>query len=131
MNAYNKYLEVKDSYKNKILLIKEGSFYKTYEDDAIILWYLFQYKWNNNEIAFSNSAKDKVIDKLKDIELSYVIDDEEYIGNSEVYDYYSKLSKIKYDKYIKIEEITIIVKDILNKDIKKYQELKEFLLRFK
>ena len=128
MKIYDKYLDYKSKYPSYIIILKEGSFYKTYGDDAIILWYLFDYKWNKNSIGFSINAKEKVVDKLKELELSYLIDDNINNGNIEVYELYIKIAKLKYNKYIKIEEIINIVSDILNKDINKYNDIKNYLI---
>lgn len=128
MKLYDKYIDYKKLYPNYIIILKEGSFYKVYNEDAIIIWFLFNYKWNNNSIGFSNIAKNKVIDKLKELELNYIIDDNIHNGNNEIYDLYNKISKLKYDKYSKIDEIVNNVRDILNKDISKYEDIKKYLL---
>lgn len=60
-----KYISIKREYKECLVLIKDGSFYITFYDDALILNYLFNYKVINN----------KVLSKLDNNNISYYIDD--------------------------------------------------------
>lgn len=63
----------KEQYKFSIILVKEGIFYKTYNDDALILWYLFEYKYINNCTSFGLNSYDKVLDKLRHIDLAFLV----------------------------------------------------------
>ena len=60
MNKYEKYESLKKDNNKRIVFIREGKFYYTYNDDAIIIWDLFNYKWNKYSIAFGDSASRKV-----------------------------------------------------------------------
>lgn len=91
MKAFEKYEYYKEKNPKSILFIKEGSFYKTFKEDAIIIWYLFGYKWNNNSISFGVSPYSKVLDRLNNLGISYgvITDVETFITNDEeVYDLY-------------------------------------------
>ena len=45
----NQYYDLKVRYPDSLVLVKKGSFYTTFNDDAYILNYLFGYKIVNNE----------------------------------------------------------------------------------
>jgi len=110
MKAIEKYDYYKEKHNKKLILIKEGSFYKTYRDDAILLWNLFQYKWNNSSIAFGIATGTKVFDKLKSQGIGYVAVDSdsditEIKGNDVIYDSYLNISLINYEKYKKKSEL--------------------------
>ena len=63
----------KEHYNYSIILVKEGIFYKTYSDDALILWYLFEYKYINNCTSFGINSYDKVLDKLRHLDLAFLV----------------------------------------------------------
>lgn len=131
MKAIEKYEYYKKKYPKSMVLIKEGVFYKTYDIDAIILWHLFGYKWNQNSISFGSNSYSKVLEKLNQIGLSYcIVKDEDMIieYSSEVYDLYMRLASIEYEKFCKKEELISLLKKTLNGNIGKYDEIKSFLL---
>lgn len=120
MKSIEKYDYYKKQRSNRIIFIKEGSFYKTYKDDAIIIWDLFGYKWNNDAIAFGVVPSSKVFDFLRSKNLSYsVITDDEVIvqGNDQVYDLYKQLAIINYAKFKKQETLYKLLDEVLKKDI--------------
>ena len=61
IDLYNLY---KEKYSNSLIIIKEGIFYKTFHDDAKIIWYLFEYKYIKDIVSFGSASYDKVIDRL-------------------------------------------------------------------
>lgn len=131
MKAIEKYDYYKKNNLKKIIFVKEGSFYKTYKDDAKIMWHLFQYKWNNNSIAFGITNGSKVFDKLKDSGIGYVTveSDSDIItidGDNEVYDLYMKLSLIDYDKTQKKEELHDTLDNLLKTNINNYDNIKMY-----
>ena len=130
MKSIEKYDYYKNNNKNVIIFIKEGVFYKTYNNDAIIMWNLFKYKINNNNLSFSINTKDKVFNYLNELNIGYLIigNDNIYVkGNDEVYILYNKLSNIYYDKYNKISKLNELVDNLLNKDINNYEIILNFL----
>ena len=52
---YDDYLIKKEKYPNSVILIKSGSFYRTYDNDAIIISYLCQYKIIKNMFIHSTT----------------------------------------------------------------------------
>ncbi len=77
MKLKDKFLELKNEYQDAIVLIKSGSFYLTYDEDAIILNFLFSYQISNTKVGFPLKNIEKVTDILKKEEISYVIFDEQ------------------------------------------------------
>ncbi|MDD5865672.1 MAG: RNA-directed DNA polymerase [bacterium] len=134
MKSIEKYDYYKNNNKNVIIFIKEGVFYKTYNNDAIIMWNLFKYKINNNNLSFSINTKDKVFNYLNELNIGYLVigNDNIYVkGNDEVYNLYNKLSNIYYDKYNKISKLNELVDNLLNKDINNYEIILNFLNKLK
>ena len=115
MKAVDKYEYYKNKRPSHIIFIKEGSFYKTFADDAVIIWDLFGYKWNNNSIAFGVSPYSKVLSKLNHLGISYGVigDDEIYIDNDEeVYDSYKRIALTNYGRFKKKENLHTVIKMI-------------------
>ena len=121
MKAIEKYDYFKEKNPKKIILVKEGSFYKTYKDDAKLLWNLFSYKWNNSSIAFGVSNAGKIFDKIKSQGLGYItIENDsstiEIQGNDIVYDSYLNISLINYEKYEMKNRLHKLLDSVLDKD---------------
>lgn len=113
MNVKELYDGYKQKYENVLIIIKEGIFYKCILDDGKIIWYLFHYKYLKDICSFGINSYDKVIDKLKELDISFVVvskNDEiiKYNGDNMVYDSYLELAKRAYDKYEK--EINLLDK---------------------
>ena len=65
-DIYNGY---KVNYEKRLVIVKDGIFHTTYGDDAKILWYLFDYKYNGNKISFGKNSHTKVINELNKYEI--------------------------------------------------------------
>lgn len=131
MKAKEKYLYYKEKHPTSIVMVKEGSFYKTYEADAIILWHIFGYKWNGDSISFGSTPYIKVLEKLAHLGLSYCIVKEEplYVTNDEeVYDLYLRLATINYKKQERKKELIDLLECVLDKNIDSYDNIKNYLL---
>lgn len=128
MKAIEKYKYHKEKKPKNVIFIKEGNFYKTFLEDAILVWHLFGYKWNNDSIAFGITPSSKVFDELRKKGIGYGVikDNEVYVDNDgEVYDLYCKIANKNFDKYKKSEELHRMLDDILNKDINSYEIILE------
>ncbi len=81
MKTVDKYLKFKELYQDYVILIKSGNFYYSFEDDAYILKYLFNYQIRENKVGFPMSAKAKVKSVLNrhNINLIEIIDDYAYV----------------------------------------------------
>ena len=73
---YSDYLTWKKKYPNSVVLIKSGSFYRTYDNDAIILSYLCCYKVIKNVLGFPIRSLSKVLKELKREEVNFVVDND-------------------------------------------------------
>lgn len=132
IDRYNSY---KSKYNNYIVLIKDGLFYKSFYDDAKIIWYLFDYKYINNSVSFGLTPYDKVLSKLNKLDIGYVVIDKDQevlksIKDEENYISYVELAEKAYVKNTKREKLVNkflgIVKD--REDV--YDEINEFLDRY-
>ena len=134
MKTREKYDYFKEKRPKSVVIVKEGSFYKTYGDDATIIWHLFDYKWNNDAIAFGTTPYTKVISKLVQIGLGYTVitTDEDYVrGDSdEIYDLYLRIATLNYEKYKKKEELLQLFNEVID-DNEVYEPLKKFLEELK
>lgn len=125
------YKIVKNENKDYIIIIKDKKYYKTYSEDAMILWYLFNYKFFNNMVTFGNSAFDKVINKLKDLNINFKIIskiDELLVVSNEnnSYLYYYDLSYKAYDLYKKEIKLISKLKVVLRDNPNRYKELYDY-----
>mgnify|MGYP004651840599 FL=1 len=73
---YSDYLTWKEKYPNSVVLIKSGSFYRTYDNDTIILSYLCCYKVIKNVLGFPIRSLSKVLKELKGEEVNFVVDND-------------------------------------------------------
>ena len=129
MKAIEKYESLKKDNNKCIILIKEGVFYKTFNEDAIILWHIMNYRLTNDSLSFSLNVSNKVFDELLKKEISYIImgdDILKVLGNDEIYDLYKKLSSYYYDKYKKKEKLTNLLNNLLDKDLENYDKIFNF-----
>lgn len=78
-----KYYKYKLDYRNYIILIKIGSFYECFDKDAFIINKLFNYKLkrinNSFKLGFPIKTIDKIILKLNELNINYLVVDEEVI----------------------------------------------------
>ena len=78
-----KYYKYKLDYRNYIILIKIGSFYECFDKDAFIINKLFNYKLkrinNSFKLGFPIKTIDKIILKLNELIINYLVVDEKII----------------------------------------------------
>lgn len=116
---------------NSICLIKIGNFYHTYGRDSYILAYLFNYKIDlfKNECGFPMVSLNKVLAKLENEKLNYVVLDKRNNYDVEMEQNYKNLNRYEeiYNKsrnYVnyktRIESINKNLIELINeKDFKK------------
>ena len=128
---YDRYLELKKDYKDSIVLIKSGKFYRTYDGDAVILNYLMCYQIMDNKVGFPLEGLFKVKNKLKSSCINYVIVDGSDVSSFFIednkYEYILGLGYDKYERNLLIDEIIKIISEKLNSDFNFYDRLKEIL----
>lgn len=68
---------LKLDYKEYVILFKSGNFYISFDEDSVILNKVFNYKIvemkNNIKVGFPLNNIDMVIDKLKELNINYMI----------------------------------------------------------
>ena len=68
---------LKLEYKEYVILFKSGSFYISFDEDSLILNKIFNYKIlelkNNIKAGFPLNSLDNVINKLKELNINYII----------------------------------------------------------
>lgn len=92
-----------------ITLRRTGGFYQVFDNDALIVSYLFNYKINNYKVGFPVSAYNKVINTLEDKYINYVVKDKEEIIKKDF------KNRNKYSKFLEKS----IIKDNVNNRINK------------
>lgn len=126
------YLDIKNKNNKHLLFIKSGMFYNAFDEDANIINLIFEYKISNNKIGFPINNIDKVMNKLNEIKINYIVynfDDSSIFKNfnNNSYNYYHNIYKKKeYDeksKKILIERITYLI----NSNKENYNKIKEFI----
>lgn len=93
---------------NMVTLRKSGGFYMCFDNDAIILSYLFGYKIVNGRVGFPISALNKVLNGLENNFISFInLDDGNKIsfGKKNSYRYYLDKGKKKIDIDYRINSI--------------------------
>jgi DNA mismatch repair ATPase MutS len=73
----NKFKNIKQKYPDTMVLIKNGNFYRCYNEDSYILSYLLDYKVCSTEqsdmLGFPEDSSQKVLDTLESNKVSYKI----------------------------------------------------------
>lgn len=110
---YNEYLKRKKKYHNCVILMRAGSFYQTYNQDAIILFYLCHYQIIKNMLGFPIRSLSKVLKKLKYEKVNFIVDDEMNIcvNNEENYLPLYEKSLERYQLKEQIDQIYSFLND--------------------
>lgn len=121
-----KYEIYKRQYNNYIILFKQGNFYLSMNDDALILNNLFNYKVNVIsdfiKVGFPLKTIDKVIPLLEEKNVNFIIVDKEIVEKKKYSNnnYFNFLNKDSNYEFIinRINKIDQTLKDnLLNKNI--------------
>lgn len=99
--VYENYCEQKEKYKNCLVMVKVGNFYHTYEEDSVILHYLFHYKRKDELVGFPVNTLKKVLRILDKNYIGYYIEGQEKqnYNNNQYQDVLEKASL-----YLELEE---------------------------
>ena len=128
---------IKQIHSKEILLVKIGKFYYCYGRDSCIISYFFDYKLNFVENTYScgfpSQSLNKVLAKLENKKINYIIVDrrnnydiekKENYKNLNCYDKYYKEAKEKIGIKIRINKINSFLMNNINKS-----NIKELLLK--
>ena len=121
---YSDYLTWKEKYPNSVVLIKSGSFYRTYDNDAIILSYLCCYKVIKNVLGFPIRSLSKVLKELKREE---VVNYLRFLDN-EVLEKIPNIERETYHELVSLSYGLLNSKNILE-DIKRINFLANLLVQ--
>ena len=134
MKIKDKYKELKYLNFNKVILIKSGNFYISYDEDAIVLNHLFSYQIVNNQIGFPLVTLPKIKEKLDELNVDYIIyNNEEEITTqtNEDNNYMNIYNKAKKEEFTtKVNEVLIDRIRFLLKDPNNYEKIKRFIDEF-
>lgn len=119
---------IKEVHPKYVCMFKIGAFYHVYNRDSYILSYLFNYKIkdlgnNHKECGFPENALPKVMTKLENNKINYLVIDrrnnydvdqqEDYKDLNKYENYYEKSNKHINHKF-RIENITQFLNDNIN-----------------
>ena len=100
-----------------VTIRKVGLFYQVFDDDALILHYLLDYKVIDSKVGFPSNAINKVINSLEAKKINYKIIGEDIIKD------FKDLNK--YDFYLAKSKDKIVVQDLIHNIELKLEEKDE------
>ena len=129
-----KYYKYKLDHRNYLILIKIGSFYECFDKDAFIINKLFNYKLkrinNNFKLGFPIKTIDKIILKLNEENINYLIIDEEIekkeFKNNNYINYNFNMEEIFYNT-LRVEKIIDYLNDNIYNISDKLNKIEEIL----
>lgn len=132
MELIDKYAFYKRKYSDSIVFIKDGCFYRTFYEDAKVMWYLFDYKCINDSVFFSDSSYIMVLSRLNKLDIGYVIidNDKEVLFSFEdkdSYRSYVSLATRGYQKEAMGQELFEKLKKVIEYYPESYERLNELL----
>ena len=121
---------IKDIHKEYVCLYKIGSFYHSYGRDAYILSYTFGYKiksieQNNKDCGFPINTIDRVIAKLENLKINYIlidrrnnydVDKKMDYKNLNTYEEYYEKANVYINYKQRIDNINTFLLDNMNKN---------------
>lgn len=132
MKTVDKYIKFKSSYKDYVVLIKSGNFYYSFDDDAYILKYFFNYQIRDNKVGFPINAKAKVKSVLNrhNVNLLEIIDEYAYVLETKnENEYESKLKEAKSNILISnmLSNLMNSIEVKVKKEEANYRLIKDFV----
>jgi len=114
------------------LRIEQGKFIHIYDNNALVMHYIFGYKYNNRSgsyrCGFPKEMLEAVTFRLEDLSISYevfndknIIKKKDFLENNKYYDYYKEsLKQLEIDN-----KITLLIQKLNCLDVKKEFDLLE------
>lgn len=109
-----------------LVLNSNGLFYETYNEDAMIINFLFGYKINKKKASFPISSKNKVINILENKKINYKINDNNdssYEKDFKNLNCYQKTLDKAYKISFREKKLNNIIKKLRKLDSEKLEEL--------
>lgn len=106
-----------------VIIMKYGNFYRVFNEDSYIIWYLKKYKIHDNRIGFPINVIENVKQELNSVSVSFIIYDKNLVNYINIHNQYEvvlKLAKKQYEKekiLDKLKKYDCIneIREILNK----------------
>ena len=135
MKSIEIYDAYKEKYANTLVIVKEGIFYSAFRDDANIIWNKFGYKHLGNKVSFGQLPYNRVVNELKNNEISFCIVDKEreyfrYDGDDKIYNSYLSIANKEYEKQQKEDELVKKLREVFKNNTSSYKDIMSFLERF-
>lgn len=132
-SIFDKYNNLKKDYKKFLIFIKSGLFYYTFDEDSLIMNYIFGYKIINGKVGFPvKNMEYKIKRKLETFGISYVVLDGNEVSSFALDENsYVRYLEEAYDKYEKdkcFERIIEYVNGYLSKCDDNYFKLEDMLI---
>lgn len=123
MSVVNIIKTIKDVLPDYVVLVKIGTFFESYNDDANIISYLLNYKIrdlvdNNKSCGFPVNSINRVKFILESKNINYVLIDKKHS--------YEEIEKMNYKKKNKYKDINIIANEYIDK-INRIKEISKYL----
>lgn len=124
--------KLRAEYRNTVILMKYGNFYRCFYNNAIVVGYIFNYKLHDNKVGFPINIIDNILCVLDKYSIDYLVynssKDIRYIYHDiNYYNKYLELGNSKYNLDNYIISINNKVKDILDNDTNKYIDIMRYL----
>ena len=133
MKLREKFKYLKKEYSDSVVLLKSGSFYITYDNDALIMNNVFNYQNINNKVGFPIRSVDKVMNSLNELNISYVIDNNdetdilEFLSEDNEYLKYYELAKKDEFKDSLNKILLDKIKFLIESDNDNYEKIRRFI----
>lgn len=131
MKLKDKFNEIKNEKKECIVLLKNGNFYVSFNDDAYILNYLCNYSINDLKVGFPLTSLLKVIEIFENNHINYCVYDysEKYYNDNRYKDVLS-IARKKYFNKINYQTLLNQISYLLDSDDSNYYKIKSFIDEF-
>ena len=107
-------------------LYKNGKFYNAFGDDGIIIHYLLGYKYleYKNSVGFPVSAYNKVIGRLRDMEIPFLVYEKDTLleENNGISKKYNEILKVSLSKYDLEKRVNRIIEKVSNSSIEELED---------
>lgn len=125
MSVVNMVNNIKELFPEYVVLLKIGTFYECYNDDANIISYLFKYKIKtlssgDKNCGFPLVSYNRVISNLENRNINYISIDKNHN--------YEEMDKMNYKRKNKYKELSNKANDYLDK-INRIEKIKIYLLK--
>ena len=130
MKLKDRFKDLKRDYKDFIVLIVSGSFYVSYDSDAVLLSYLFSYQIKNDRVGFPSSTLDKVVSSLCEKHICVVVVGSEILesvfDDNQYYVYLDEAFKF-FNNHTMLESLIDRIRLLVMRDFDNYIKIKGFI----